>query len=205
MTHSELYNRFKSIQTSKNSLRTEMTNYIICTLKSNGNHIESIQGTIRTDHLDEDFPFVINIADKKMHLMGITLFKDKEVMVKVCDAESCKTHSLLLETDLMENLEMTSAFINHTLIEIGERNLYKLLVVYSCNNSRKLFPSSFKEMNDAEAWEKLNGLKQHEVKVFQMKGPKQMFRGFDSFVEQMNEDGLNGCYAIQLHLKEKYL
>lgn len=205
MTHSELYQRFQDIQSRKNNLRTEMLNYIICTLKNNDGSINSLQSTVRLDKLEEDFPFVLELAGKRMHLMGITYVKDNEVMVKVCDAQSARTHGLYLEKNSMENLEATAAFINHTLIEIGERNLYTLLVVYQTDNSRKIYPNTLKGMDDGEAWGKLMGLKNHEVRVFQMKGPKKKFMSFSEFITQMNDDGMNGYYAVQLHLKEKFL
>lgn len=182
-----------------------MLNYIVCTLKSNDNHIDSPHGTVRLDSLDDDYPYIVNVAGKKMHLLGVSLVKEKDVRIKVCNAETSRIHSLLLETDDMENLEMTAAFINHTLVEIGETNLYTLLVVYSCNNSRQIYPSTLKGLDDSEAWVKLMGLKNHEVRVFQMKGPKMRFMDFSQFIIQMNEDGMGGYYAIELHLKEKYL
>lgn len=105
----------------------------------------------------------------------------------------------------MESLEAAAAFINHTLIEIGEKNLYTFFVVYNCNNSRKIFPNMLKGLDDSETWTKLMSLKSHEVQVYQMKGPKQKFMGFDQFIAFMNEEGVSSCYSIQLHLKEKYL
>ena len=205
MTHSELYNRFQSIQTTKDTLREEMFNYILCTLRSNENHIDSSMTMVRFDHVEEDFPFVLTLADKKMHLMGMMLTEDKNMQVKVVDAEDKKFHQLVFEMDNMENLETAAAFINHTLVEIGEKNLYTFLVVYNNNNSRNLTPGNLKGLDDNEIWMKLTGLKSHEVKIYQMKGPKQKYQPFEEFITQMNEDGVGGCYAIQLHLKEKFL
>lgn len=204
MTHSELYNRFQNIQTSKNNLKTEIINYIICTLKNNEDFIESINKDVHIDRLEQDFPFFIKVEGQTMHLMGVCL-KEENIQVKVYDEEQLCVHNLFLEKDNIDNLESTAAFINQTLEEIGENNLYSLLVIYNMNNSRKITPSILKGLDDAEIWVKLMGLKNYEMNVFQMKGPKMKFMDFSQFIAQMNEDGMSGQYAVQLHLKEKYL